>query len=1817
MIRTFLGELENETSMYKSLHNLTEQVEHQYHGRFLIELIQNAHDAMNAPDAADDQGRLEILIDHDEASYGALYVANDGSPFTKSNFEHLSQLGQSDKDPEKSIGNKGIGFRSVLEISTAPEIYSRSTKNSVQFDGYCFCFSPGVTKMFEKPILDLIKGEDKPCSPIDSALPLIEWGREQLLNFRKCYCSKDDNWLTKELKYLSPYLLPIPIQPSNKTKAIKYFEDKGFASVIRLPFKSEAARALAIQMAEALDENTVLFLDRVKFLSLNSGMKLRLIERKHQPLDDPNNGHEIRLEVIEDGAEGYTKKKYWLWSVAIGGDEKPEERDEIKRAILEDELPGRWPELSKATVSLAVRVNELEEGRINIYLPTQLPTGCASHFNGPFYGDMSRTAIDFGKKYNELLMKRIGRMAVEIILESLAGKDVDEARAIVDILAPSSEDAEVGSKWFKILQAVCEEKGLVLTEQPILLTDEEWTSIEYTSLIPEIDSPRVLTQDILREQAAFGVIHKGLMSRKNELNSLFKTLQINPMPPDQDLAETVENVAEALHKASANADWNGFWYDLIKLFKDKAEALKGKKILLGNDSELHASGDDCTVFFPPKQGVDDDEIQADGAASDIPQPLRDHIAFLNESIEIFNPQNARLKTPIRKFLESTLVETYRVTEIIRSVLIPRIPSLPISRNNPQSLLCRDILLWGLKLVAGMPDRGKGKTGTLQLLRQIPVPCHGGWYPVEQSSFGPSWSNTAGTHVYDYLQGANTKECQEALGKMLLPPIDNLWEGNGEHYKDLLILTGVFDGLKLLSLTPSDWKSGTSATKATYKLPDDPPPCIPTDLWEKYKNFYSSYVRERLYYAGYFSYEVKTLLLIPGLEKYDDFNENTRIAFMNSLFASIHRWEDAWHITNVQKVGGSSQSVSLESPLSFCLKYLPWIAIDSDGKREWQMPYQRWYIPKNILASGSWRYGHLRPLPGVLADKADQNPALYEKGLVHLGMPKFDPSAEGRSSNTRLLDDLATALASEIPDRNMFLNHIRIAWRNYTADNINLFPKRIIVSNGQKQLEAISLDKGFPVYLPDSSSSFASELNLFALPVIEIETVDAKRLARDFKSAYGVAIRLASDLEVWPIVNGKRWEKESGTPFVESKFAWLPPVLITMYAFVGSPPPCPYAKKMSSTVQIIRDIKTCWVESLHAGLWMEEELIAAPAVKAMWLSEPKILVCDIAFKDQMSKYSEALKTIIDRDDLELPLKHVLEKMENLDAPTHEEICLALESLKIKPEQYDQAMSLWHGDIGQIIRMTMTVVALLKPSEEIGAIVDIKNEEDLQLYLQKLEIGSLAPQEMIDLVRSADDYYTLGNNLYDKFGEMAQLDKWNEALVRAGQRQLTNRNAEEEYRNQLASAKVLLLATLRHIMLRQSEGSSFEEIANHLDSIPFPVVLASQLWEIELDHALQSTIPFFEALKALAEEISALKKSKTLEDLRISLLAAKVDVDNNPIMIHRKNHEIAKNILVEFLKIAVASCIKENVSPLSWEKSPDELLSYFGGFFKHRAYLNIYSDQEYFELLKLLPRDVSQTSFWDAVDKSDNIQSLITSLSLTSNDIAGANIALEKYKELKRKQNRLTAVAEKEFDYTEDNLSQLWDHIIGQIEEDTLHDINLQSIAPLDVIEKRKKRDPKQNDKKPHKPKGRTSKDMENLIGFAGEIHAYRMLNKKYGDEVVHPGTWKSSYSQKVFPGNNPDDNIGCDFIINQKKITYYIEVKASMDENDSFELGSSEIRKAMALVKKKKHLFMVMHVQYALSKNPQYRLLPNPYDPKYRGVYDIEDAGVRMRYRLKS
>ena len=97
---------------YAQNKSAVEQVAADYRGRFLIELIQNGNDAH--PRERRD-GEIEVLL-ADEGPCGTIYVANKGSPFSEERAHALSRIGKSSKPPGEAIGNKGLGFRSVIHV---------------------------------------------------------------------------------------------------------------------------------------------------------------------------------------------------------------------------------------------------------------------------------------------------------------------------------------------------------------------------------------------------------------------------------------------------------------------------------------------------------------------------------------------------------------------------------------------------------------------------------------------------------------------------------------------------------------------------------------------------------------------------------------------------------------------------------------------------------------------------------------------------------------------------------------------------------------------------------------------------------------------------------------------------------------------------------------------------------------------------------------------------------------------------------------------------------------------------------------------------------------------------------------------------------------------------------------------------------------------------------------------------------------------------------------------------------------------------------------------------------------------------------------------------------------------------------------------------------------------------------------------------------------------------------------------------------------------------------------------------------------------
>ncbi|MFG3191402.1 DEAD/DEAH box helicase [Streptomyces omiyaensis] len=103
-----------------------------YAHRTLLELVQNAADAMSGSDedAGEFAGRVEIVLD---AQNEILYCANAGRPFSRDGLTTITHAHLSGKRGDE-IGRFGLGFKSVLAVSPAPQVFSRSV--SFEFNSH-------------------------------------------------------------------------------------------------------------------------------------------------------------------------------------------------------------------------------------------------------------------------------------------------------------------------------------------------------------------------------------------------------------------------------------------------------------------------------------------------------------------------------------------------------------------------------------------------------------------------------------------------------------------------------------------------------------------------------------------------------------------------------------------------------------------------------------------------------------------------------------------------------------------------------------------------------------------------------------------------------------------------------------------------------------------------------------------------------------------------------------------------------------------------------------------------------------------------------------------------------------------------------------------------------------------------------------------------------------------------------------------------------------------------------------------------------------------------------------------------------------------------------------------------------------------------------------------------------------------------------------------------------------------------------------------------------------------------------------------------
>lgn len=398
------------------------QISSDYRGRLVYELLQNADDAMSGDETLNAR-ILFRLTDTD------LWVGNSGRPLDQDDVKGLCGIGASSKGEvtgrrRASIGHKGMGFKSVLEITAAPEIVS---------EDYAFRMAADFAR-----------------EPIDR--------------------------LMEELGERKTTRVPIMRFPSSLPAPPEYWHElssTGIRTLFRFPLRPEFTdeqRSLLAERLLALPVTTILFLKHLERVDVSvetegrregfswsvrrerrsgagwerhSGLTESGIYRIHvvSALGEKHDfllAHDADVEIGEHrgGLDAYAWEGIEISEVSVA-------------VLLEDEAPADLPAPWR---------------HFHVFLPTA--EGCPYPLlvNGAFVSDLSRQEIRVGEErddYNRFLMRRVAGLFRDVVAPELqhSGVPTRQVLQLLDRRAESPGAAAATAAGQALYEAMRDELG--------------------------------------------------------------------------------------------------------------------------------------------------------------------------------------------------------------------------------------------------------------------------------------------------------------------------------------------------------------------------------------------------------------------------------------------------------------------------------------------------------------------------------------------------------------------------------------------------------------------------------------------------------------------------------------------------------------------------------------------------------------------------------------------------------------------------------------------------------------------------------------------------------------------------------------------------------------------------------------------------------------------------------------------------------------------------------------------------------------------------------------------------------------------------------------------------------------------------------------------------------------------------------------------------------------------------------------------------------------------------------------------------------------
>ena len=1799
-VRSFLEELKHGTKKYRTIASLSRQIAEAYRGRCVLELLQNAHDAMTDSPAGD-PGRVTFLLETEPTPL--LLVANSGHAFERKDFKGLCQLGQSPKDPNKSVGNKGLGFRSVLEVASTPEIWSTSATEGDP--AFVFRFDPGVCEKVAATLTDLDANGLDARSPFDSSERLVDWTENQLQRYRQRLAEEGLDGPEEARAFLSPYDIPLAID--ERRDVVDELLADGHVSVVCLPLNGgragdsqDAVVSVLSQIEGLLDISTTLFLPKLSKLVVEIDGERTVVHRTVEE-DHAFRGHgrsryqRVRISRNPRTEEETGADRFRVWTRALGGKEDAQWAARIREAVRH--LPNKWPEVD--SVELGVAVREGEEGTVGrfvIFLPTEMATETGAHINAPFFSSLDRRRIQFDDEYNRMLLECVVDLSLDAIRELAAGEPEDVCgRAIVDILASHGEVGKTGKSMLSMLCDRAASGGTPLNEQLLLLCDGGWIASDDARLMPQVADGLVIGADKWRQAAMFAVLSSALEGRESEVDRLLKSLGGSAVPTVAEWVRTVERVALLVKSGEIEASWDDFFTSALEVlpwdlkWEPKAgadDAFTSARFLPDQDGRLLSADDPVRVFFQPVVGIDD----AAELVDTVPDSLKERIAFIHSEVRTHEEGAQRRSTEVHKFLDGRFARGFRREEILRDVVLAALPSMPAPFESADARLCGELLGWTFRLLGEDPSEV-----LLSMLKDLPVACHGGWRPAREASFGPGWPGEAGEDLWVLCEELHGDAAERLREMVLLNPGDPRWGLDFDGRGSLFARVGVAEGLRL---TPVDDVRFDMA-RHEYKLPKTAPEGVDGAAWEHWRTAIRPEAKP--YHVSWFQYSLERVYRLTELQGLSGLSQRGRRAYSSLVLNSMRGWPEGWEKASIRKVSGDSRTWSITSPLKYWLSTIPWL---SDGEAAGERPLcDRWYVPISLLRGQRERFRHLRPLTLDLSRRLESDLELLET-FVRLGLNVYPTDSE--RIGPELLDALAGAWREKrvLPGWfDIFLGQLRHAWQHLDEDKG--LPSAFLVRTARRRFEVLDGNSLGDVYLPDETIKGRS-LREEDKPVLEMEVRDARRLANILVDT--AAVRLASKLAERDLIDGVEWTGDSDAVrgLEETRYRWLPTPLLAILAHGGPNPTGDTTKGWKDAFDRLLGTRVVECQSIEVALVDGAETIAKSEPPARWIVGD-VLAVTPEIGDSYEALASAAQAMLDRQDLLKDLRLVLGALDGVDAPSRDELERALERAEIDAQTFSDIRSRWAGNMGLIASRIRPVVVLLGIGGEEFEVA-VEDMDRLTNWLTD-NVSEWEAAKLIAAARRSRDDHAMGMAAWHVLSNAAQLPAWNAVLEQLGDEYeaVENNEVAEQTSAHLEEAQALLATIARKIAIDCGAPAVFRRIEEATRAFIAPGEWSKRWWEVPFEAVVEALRESYQEIVD-ARHLGAIPGATSSGALRVALEERGIGIEPDPYETARVNGDQFNMVLLAahdlyrvWLEVHHPDMEVPDLPP-----APD-----LGA----EAYLVQWSDAD---LWRLAWATLGDERFTAACGGCLDPQTLRDSLGLDEEAlIVRRRERAERDRETARKR-RIFEIAGESFEFWTIDYGGLLRQHAKALEHPVGPRASKDEFTPLGPVTGREgSGSGGTKGKIGHR---RLSPEESEVVGIVGEMHAYRFMQKEFGGRAVRASAWVSESRLKVLPvveGEKDEisDGHGFDFRFNHNGIRWHVEVKATKGEESSFDLGISEIEAATRIARRrgKTWRWRILRVRNALSEKPEIDWLPNPFEEGFKKHYRLHRAGMVVSY----